>query len=426
MKANPPRYTKMASGRYFQTTPPELEPKQMLTYLANHAEEWKEIDSYMMVTYKFRLYPTALQEQTMAETMETCRRLYNDLLDDRIRHHTGTFEQKRSLTVHRKESKYLKQVHSQVLQDVTFRLGKAFGAFFAGLTRYPRFKRTGRYNSFRYPQYGGFKVAGGRLYLSMIGKVRIVFHREIEGRMKTCTIIRDIDQWYACIASEKEDSKSPINDKPSVGIDLGVTSIAALSNGTIIPAPKLLEKSEIAIKTLQRSLSRKQKGSKNREKARIALEKSWRKLRNRRNDFAHKTSRFFADKYSVIVFEDLKIPNMVRNHRLASAILDACWGKTRQLTVYKAERRGGRVILVEPRGTSQECSGCGKVVEKPLSVRTHSCPYCGLELDRDVNAARNILARGLEQARAETEPLPVIRIGKFGRGSKKPVAFGRG
>jgi putative transposase len=385
--------------------------------------------TYSIQTYKFRLYPTGQQEHAMTETVETCRRLYNDLLDDRIKHPTGTFEQKRNLTIRRKQNKYLKQVHSQVLQDVALRLGKAFGAFFCGLSRFPKFKRKGRYNSFTYPQFGqhgGFKIVDGQLHLSLIGKVRMILHREIEGRMKTCTVVRDIDQWYACITSEKEVPKAPSNDKPSVGVDLGVTSFAALSDGTILPAPKLLKKAEIEIKNLQRSLSRKEKGSKNREKAKIALEKTWRRLRNRRNDFAHKTSKIIADNYGTIVFEDLKIPNMVKNHHLASAILDSCWGKTRQLTGYKTERRGGRVILVEPRGTSQECSGCGRLVEKALSERVHSCPHCGLELDRDVNAARNILARGLEQVRVEGDPLPVIRIGKFGQGSKKPTAFKRG
>ncbi len=141
-----------------------------------------------------------------------------------------------------------------------------------------------------------------------------------------------------------------------------------------------------------------------------------------------KASRYLTDNYGTIVFEDLRIKNMVKNHRLASAILDATWGKLRRLTAYKAERRGdnGRVILVEPRGTSQECSRCQRIVEKSLSVRTHVCPHCGLILDRDVNAARNILARGLEQAHAETEPIPIIRIGKFSQGSKKSTAFRRG
>jgi putative transposase len=379
----------------------------------------------LIQTYKFRLYPTNQQESSMAETIETCRRLYNDLLDDRIENQTDVFEQKRRLTACRKENKYLSQVHSQVLQDVAFRLDKAFGSFFGGLSKFPKFRRKGRYNSFTYPQLGGFRIVDGRLYLSMIGKVRVVLHRQADDRMKTCTIARDIDQWYACITAEKEETPLP-SSNPPIGIDLGVTSVAALSDGTMLLAPKLLKKSEVEIRTLQRSLSRKQKGSKNREKAKVSLEKAWRRLRNRRNDFAHKTSKSFADNYGTIVFEDLNIRGMVKNHHLASAILDACWGKTRQLTAYKAEKRGGRVILVEPRGTSQECSGCGKVVEKDLSERMHLCPHCGLQLDRDVNAARNILARGLEQAHVETEPLPIIRIGKFSQGSKKPTALGRG
>jgi len=363
----------------------------------------------------------------MSETIETCRRLYNDLLNDRIENRTRVFEQKRLLTIRRRGDKYLGRVHSQILQDVAFRLDKAFGSFFGGLSRYPRFRRRGRYNSFTYPQLGGFSICEGRLRLSMIGRVRMVLHREIDGRMKNCTIIRDIDQWYACITSVKEDAGEPVpRRRPSVGIDLGVTNFAALSDGTILPAPKLSRKSENEIRTLQRFLSRKMKDSRNRAKAKVALEKAWRRLRNRRNDFAHKTSRFFADSYGIIVFEDLRIGNMVKNHHLASAILDACWGKTRRLTAYKAERCGGRVILVDPRGTSQECSGCGAVVEKPLSKRVHSCPQCGLFLDRDVNAARNILARGLERAPVETGPLPVIRTGKFGQGSKKPPAARRG
>ena len=330
------------------------------------------------------------------------------------------------LTTVRRENKFLKQVHSQVAQDVVFRLDKAFQAFFHGLTRFPKFKRRERYNSFRYPQDSGFKLVDGRLRLSMIGRVRIRLHRKIAGTVKTCTIIRDVDQWYACITAQTKDKKIPVNKKPAVGVDVGVSPIVALSDGTIIPAPKILRDSAEAIKAAQQSLSRKQKGSKNREKAKLLLEKAWRKVRNQRNDFAHKTSRFLANNYSTIVFEDLQILNMVRNHNLASAILDASWGQLRRLTVYKTERRGGRVLLVEPRGTSQECSGCGKTVEKDLSVRTHVCPDCGLELDRDVNGARNTLARGLEQAHVETEPLPIIRIGKFGLGSKKPTPFTSG
>jgi putative transposase len=127
-------------------------------------------------------------------------------------------------------------------------------------------------------------------------------------------------------------------------------------------------------------------------------------------------------------FEDLNIKGMVKNHSLASAIMDSCWGKLRQLTAYKAERRGGgRVIFVNPAGTSQKCSGCGEIVQKPLSERVHICKRCGLIIDRDVNAARNILASGLEQTLTEAELLLIDkRISKFGRGSEKPTSFRRG
>ena len=161
-------------------------------------------------------------------------------------------------------------------------------------------------------------------------------------------------------------------------------------------------------------------------KARIILAKAWRKVRRQRDDFAHKVSDKLTKEYGTIVFEDLNVRGMVKNHSLASAIMDTCWGKIRQFTVYKAERRGGRVILVNPAGTSQKCSECGEMVRKPLSERTHICLKCGLVLDRDVNAARNILASGLERALTEAEPLLIHKISKLGRGSEKPTGFSRG
>ncbi|HEV2225308.1 MAG TPA: transposase [Nitrososphaerales archaeon] len=380
----------------------------------------------MMFTYKFRLYPTKNQESKLEETLETCRRLFNDLLDDRMRDNVGCFEQNRALTRRRRQDKHLKQVHSQVLQDVTFRLDKAFRAFFKGIAGHPKFKRRGKYRSLTYPQLGGFRLDGNKLRLSKLGSIKIKLHREVAGLLKTCTIFRDFDQWYACLSAEVEPKGSQFNERPAVGVDLGVLSVAALSDGKLIPSAQFMKKSERATKELQRSLSRKKRGSRNREKARITFAKASRRMRNRRNDFAHKTSRFLADNYGLVVFEDLAITNMVKNHSLASAIMDACWGKIRRLTAYKAEVNGGRAILVDPRGTSQKCSACGTVQMVHLSERVFGCEKCGLILDRDVNAARNILARGLEQAHAEMEPLPVMRTGKFYRGSKKSVATGLG
>src|SRR5712692_671510 len=326
----------------------------------------------MLTTYGFRLHPTKTQESLLNETLETCRLLYNWMLAERRENHVGFYEQKRVLVELKKREEYLRAVHSQVLQDVVFKLDKTYQAFFVGLAKRPRFKRKGRYNSFRYPQLGGFRVIGKALRLSKIGSVKMKLHRPIEGMPKTCTIIRDVDQWYACISAEVESKPIESRGGESVGVDLGVVKLATLSNGRIFENPRHLDNSITRLKTLQRGLSKTKRGSSNREKARVMLAKAWRKVRNQRLDLAHKVSADLASESSTIVFEDLHIPNMVKNHSLASAITDASWGQLRRLTAYKVERRGGRVMLVEPRGTSQKCSGCGEVVPKGLEERTHS------------------------------------------------------
>lgn len=370
-----------------------------------------------MITFKFRLYPTPIQAQKMEETIETCRRLYNDMLDGRIQSRTGLFEQERQLTQIRREDKFMKAVQSHVLQDVATRLDKACQAFFAGLSRYPKFRRKDKYNSFTF-DYTGFRVGKGSVKLSMIGNVKVRFHRQIAGIAKRATIIRDVDQWFAAFAVEEEPVEKTCA-RGQVGVDVGVSNIAALSDGTIVGNPRCLAASAVRIKSLQRQLSSKRKGSNNREKAKVQLAKAWRKVRRQRDDFAHKLSDKLASENGLIVFEDLKVRNMVKNHSLASAIMDSCWGKLRQLTAYKAERRGGRVILVNSSGTSQKCSRCGTMNPemKDLSRRTFECKACGLVLDRDVNAARNVLATGQELARVEAAPLLVQRrrISKFGR-----------
>ncbi len=387
-----------------------------------------------MLTYKFRLYPTETQKSIMEETIETCRRLYNAMLADKIENRSGFYEQKKMLVEMKRYDKHLRSVHSQVLQDVVLRLDKAYQAFFAGLNRYPKFRRRGRYNSFTYPQ-SGFKLEGDCIKLSTIGKVKVRCHRKVVGVIKRASIIRDIDQWFVALLAEEAAS---IEERPQqqlrtgnaceVGIDLGISNIVSLNDGTTMRNPRLMDRSMGRIKSLQRRLSRKKKGSSNREKAKLSLAKAWRKLRRQRDDFAHKLSDKLTKENQVIVFEDLTIRNMVQNHSLASAIMDSAWGKLRQLTAYKAERRGGRVILVSPSGTSQKCSGCGETVPKDLSTRMHRCPRCGLVIDRDVNAARNILKLGLEQARVEEQPLLVQRrrISKFAPLKQETNGFSRG
>jgi len=373
------------------------------------------VEDRKMLTYKFRIYPTAAQARTIEETLETCRRLYNAMLADRIEKRTGFYDQKKMLVELKRDNNHLKSVHSQVLQDVVLRLDKAYQRFFAGLSRYPKFRRSGRYNSFTYPQ-SGFRLEGDRISLGTIGKVRVTVHRQVAGAIKRVTVIRDIDQWFVALLVEEPPGLVRSGDG-KVGVDVGISNVVAISDGTLIDNPHFSNRSAERIKSLQRRLSYKKNGSSNREKAKLSLAKAWSNVRRQRDDFAHKLSDKLTKENKVIVFEDLKVPNMVKNHSLASAIMDAPWGQLRRLTAYKAERRGGRVILVNPSGTSQKCSECGEMVPKSLSERVHDCPGCGVVMDRDVNAARNILKAGLEQARVEAEPLLVQRrrISKFGR-----------
>src|SRR5579875_1509021 len=192
-----------------------------------------------MLTYKFRLYPTMAQKRKLEDTLETCRRLYNLMLDDRIKKKT--------------EDKYINAVHSQVLQDAVLRLDKAFQSYFSGLSKFPRFKRKGRYNSFTYPQHRiGFKLIGNRIKLGMIGKIKIRMHREIEGEVKTATIIRDVDQWFVAFAVEEPERQAPNQDSNAVGVDVGVTNLIILSDGKIIDSPKFPIKAEERIKKIQR------------------------------------------------------------------------------------------------------------------------------------------------------------------------------
>ncbi|MDP3103090.1 MAG: transposase, partial [Candidatus Methanoperedens sp.] len=286
---------------------------------------------------------------------------------------------------------FQKDVFSQVLQNVLKRVERSFKNFFNGFG-YPRFQGRDRYNSFTYPQ-SGFGLETGKLNLSKIGNIRIIQHREIEGKIKTCTIKKDIDQWYVTFSCEIDKPIIP-EIKTETGIDVGLSSLITMSNGLQIEPPEFLRASEKRLSREQIHLSKKKLRSKNRNSQRIIVAKVHRTIRNQRKDFAHKTSKKLVDEYDRIVFEDLQVQNMVKNHHLAKSISDAGWSQLINFTKTKAEYAGKIVELVNPRNTSQNCSSCGNLVQKDLSVRIHSCP-CGLEMDRDHNAAINILNRSI-------------------------------
>jgi len=283
-----------------------------------------------------------------------------------------------------------------VLQDVCQRLDKTFKAFFHRLKNgekagYPRFKGKNRYDSFTYPQ-SGFKLDGKYLKLSKIGNVRIKLHRQIAGKIKTFTIRRKNSKYYACFSCEIE--PDPQATGKQVGVDLGVKHLAITSDGDFFEHPKYLRKAEKRLKYLQRMVARRKKDSNRRRKAVAMLAKCHEYIANQRRDTAHKISRYLVDHYDLIAFEDLNIKGMVKNHHLAKSIADAGWRMIIQFATYKAEYAGKKVVLVDPRNTSQACSECGQIVKKTLNDRIHQCP-CGYTADRDVNAARNILQKAL-------------------------------
>lgn len=372
----------------------------------------------MRKTYKYRLYPSKTQEAKLLATLEVCRILFNSCLVDRKCHYESTgkglsrIRQQEILAADKKRVLLLKEVHSQVLQDVLFRVDRAYQGFFRrlsekhGKTGYPRFKSEGRYDSITYPQEPGFKIEEGKLKLSKIGHLKIKMHRAVAGQVKTCTIRKDGNHWYTCFSVEYEPEKRPVPTK-AVGIDVGLKSFATLSDGTEITNPKHLRKAEAKLKRVQRSLSRKKKGGGNRMEAKQAVAKLHRKVRNQRLDFHHKEARKIVNNFGLIVAEDLKIKNMVRNRHLSKSISDAGWGNFLLLLASKAEEAGCRFEKVDPCHTSVNCSCCGSKVPKTLASRTHRCPSCGLVLSRDHNAAINILQRataGTAESYAWGEP----------------------
>tara|TARA_Y100000294_G_scaffold174687_1_gene193239 strand:+ start:13 stop:825 length:813 start_codon:yes stop_codon:yes gene_type:complete len=256
------------------------------------------------------------------------------------------------------------------------------------------------------------------LHLSKIGDISIRCHRNINGKIKQITIKKEASgKWFASIIEERKDviKQKPI--KKLVGIDLGLTDIVYDSDGNKIVNPKQSKKHAEKLALLQRKMSKKKKGSNNRDKWRIRLARQYEKLVNTRDDFLHKLSRYYVNNYDAIGMENMKITNMVHNKHLSKSILDASWGKLRQMISYKAERAGKRFMSVNYRGTTQRCSQCINKVEKKIQEREHKCPHCGFETSRDHNSALDIkrltlieIGKGLaESTLVEMEALPIIR-----------------
>ena len=368
-----------------------------------------------MKTFKYRIFPTTAQETILEKQLEECRWLYNKVLETRKESYElqgvslGNYDTMTMIPDWKLERPSLKTVHSQVLQNVNVRVDLAFQSFFrrvkAGeVPGYPRFKGYGRYDSMTYPQYGnGVKLVDNQLILSKLGSVKVKLHRELCGTPKTVTVRRSsTGKWFVTFSCECEVQPLP-DEQKVVGVDVGLSTFATLSNGEKIGNPRFFKTEQDALAKTQRRLEKEEKGTPQRAKRRKVVARIHERIANRRTDFAHKTSRKLVNTYGVIVFEKLAVVDMMSNHtkvfgnKLNKSIADVAWIQLAQFTAYKAEDAGRLFLQVDPRNTSKKCSRCGLLVEKNLSVRVHNCPHCGLSLDRDVNAAINILSLGLQR-----------------------------
>lgn len=350
------------------------------------------------------LYRATINKQTETNCLNwlyLCRTLYNNALEHRIllykqnKKHVSCFDQIIQLPEVKKVFPEFKNVGSQVLQDVLERLDKAFKSFFnRNNAGFPRFRAKDRYDSFTLKQTG-WKLEGRYLYIKNVGRFKLFLSRPIEGKIKTVTIRKfSTGKWFVSFSCDSVPEKQIQKTNAEVGIDVGIKSFCVDSEGNQIQNPKFLKESLKRLRVVQRSLSRKKRGSSNRQEAKRIVAKTHEKISNQRKDFLHKTANFYIENFDTIYIENLNIKGMVRNRHLSRSIADSSWGIFFNLLSYKAECAGKTLIKVAPHNTSQNCSGCGEKVPKSLSVRIHNCPFCGLVLDRDHNAALNILTVG--------------------------------
>jgi putative transposase len=363
--------------------------------------------------FKYRIYPTKAQVKKLGQTLDLCCELYNAALQERrdawrvARKFVTCYDQQKQLTEIKQLRNDLKSVHPQVLCETLVRLDRAFNGFFRRVKSgekpgYPRFRSRSRYNSFTYTQHG-FSLDKGKLKLSKIGNLKIKLHRAIEGKAKLLTVrCSTTGKWYACFTAEVE--AAPLEPSTEqVGIDCGLEKFATLSTGEFIENPRFLRRDEKAFAKARRKESLVNRRTKEYRKHHKVVTRINERIANRRANFAHQLSRKLVNRFAFIAFEDLDIESMKQNRYLAKSVSDAAWNQLVQYTTYKAECAGRCVVLVDPRNTSKKCSGCGKMVKKNLATRVHNCPSCGLKIDRDHNAAINILRLGQQSLDSSVE-----------------------
>jgi putative transposase len=367
----------------------------------------------MLLSYSYRLYPKATQRDDLERILAIHRGLYNDALTER---HLAWEKQRKGISYadQANQLKAIRQfdedaawVNFSSVQQTLRRLDKAFQAFFRRIKAgekpgYPRYKGRRWFNSVCYVYNDGLRRSGERLYIQRVGEVRMFQHRPlpVDAKIKMVVIKRDgCGNWHALFQVELPDVEPLIGTLATVGIDMGLMSFIALSNGEEVENPRWFREGEERLAKLQRIRSRCKRGSNRYTELTRLIRQHHEQMANRRKDFHHKLSRELVARFPLIFTEDLNIKGLSRSH-VAKSIADAGWSQFLFFLDYKAANAGGQRIEVDARGTSQYCPECGCSVEKSLSVRVHRCQSCGYVAPRDVAAAQVILKRGL----ARTEP----------------------
>ena len=372
--------------------------------------------------YRFRLYPNDTQEKKLQNNLAVCRWVYNRLVDFGRNGFVSRNDCNYYLTELKQQESWLYQYHSKMLQSVSSQID---GAQKALIEKSKKGYKTGslrfcRYHDFRTFTYNqtGFKLKGHSntdlLYLSKIGCIEIRQHRLIpeDSDIKQAIVTKSKSgKWFACLTVDIQESAiniPKISFSKAVGIDVGIKSFAYDSNGSQTPNPKNLQKMLKPLRRIQRKVSRRKKGSNNRLKSILKMQKIHEKIANRRNDFQHKLSAQYAKNNDVVFVEKLQLTNMVKNHRLAQPIMDASWGAFIQKLEYKCKM----LVKVDPKNTTVDCSRCGHKVSKSLAIRIHRCDKCNLILDRDQNASINILNKGLNKLPQELGEVTLVESAK--------------
>ena len=362
-------------------------------------------------TYKYRIYPTKRQRETLNQHLAVCAELYNSALQERRdawaleRKSISYFDQSAQMAEIRVVREDVAAVNAQALENVLKRVHLAFGAFFRRIKNgekpgYPRFRSRQRYGSLTFRQ-NGYALTGNKLRLSRVGMVRVRLHRAITGAIKTLTVKREAGHWFALFAVECEPEPLPESNQ-AIGIDVGITAFATFSNGSAVENPRYYEKAQGQLRIAARRVARRQRKSNRRQKAIVLLQRAYSRVCAQRSDFHHKLSRAVVNNFGLIAVENLNVRGLARM-RLAKQVHDAGWSSFINKLCAKAEEAARIVVKVNPSGTSQTCI-CGARVPKTLSQRWHECSACGLSAPRDHVSAQIILERGL-RFQASTSPV---------------------